>query len=281
MAQVRFLDPKQFEKGEIMLNHFFAENLKNKGRQSFFGAVEEEMREKFQEELPVLDRQDNLVFPDEWKEAVVSNVTYRNLPSNQTYSKVKELKLGLGARYINPGFADITPLNDVLLDIYNRLVRVSPRRKGFYRRYHEVYTNDKRGFLTRDQIPTDFGFITNRIEYASTLETPDFPASNRAYQRVITTLKRRRAYFDEYDITMIFADPVKVAGGMRYRRAWAKKKKPIYSIPLIAVMPFNSLPSRYKGNIMYKKRRGLQDRNNALALIRKSAKDVLRKRLGR
>jgi hypothetical protein len=272
-------------KGDTMLNVFFADKLK--GSQTFFVVAEEHMQRILPEEARKLDAQVNL--PKVWEKAQVNKHVIKDLPSRETYREIGKMKIGTGA-YFSAAGAGVprTPLRDVLLSIQGMLKSMSPvRAKGYrkrtppgtYRGSHEIWTLGRPGLPSVEgQTDTDWGQVLSRLDYSSTLETPDWSKRKyRTYSRVIERIGKQSMWAGEYDIVMTFADPT-FFGGQIYTSTYSKAN-PLYAIPVITVMPLNSLPARMKSALAYKRRRSLRERGNVKALAKRKETQILMRRL--
>jgi hypothetical protein len=94
---------------------------------------------------------------------------------------------------------------------------------------------------------------------------------------VIERIGKQSMWAGEYDIVMTFADPT-FFGGQIYTSTY-KTPPPPYAIPVITVMPLNSLPARMKSALAYKRRRSLRARGNVKALAKKRETQILMRRL--
>lgn len=275
MGQVRTLDIRKIKEGSAMLAHFFGKNV---GMRDPWVWAQQNMHDALREELPTMDKA--LDMPEVWETATVNKTRYKDLPSKRMYGEIAKLDIGNLAVFAAGPATAVTPLIDVLSAIRKMLHKESPKRgnpkaggkrtpPGTYRKSHMIFYNGKR-FVggSVEQQASDYGEVFSSLDYASTLETPDY---TKPYTTVMGIIARRRMWWDEYDITMTFADP-KHFGGMIYTSNYKEGKLPVYAIPVITVAPLNSLPRRMKGNLMYKKRRSLKQRRNPVAIRRQIQK---------
>ena len=279
----RYLSPQLMAKGDTMLNVFFADKLK--GSQTFFIAAQEHMQRILPEEARNLDVR--LDLPEVWAKAQVNKSVIKNLPSERTYSEIGKMKMGTGA-YFSAAGGPRTSMRRVLRTIRAMLRTASPvRSKGYrkrtppgtYRASHEIWTLGKPGLPpAKGQADSDWGQVLSRLDYSSTLETADWSKKTyRTYSRVIEQISKQGLWEGEYDIVMTFANP-NFFGGQVYTSTY-RKPPPPYAIPVITVMPLNSLPARMKSALAYKRRRSPKYRGNVKALAKKGETQMLVRRL--
>jgi hypothetical protein len=189
------------------------------------------------------------------------------------YRLVEKIKIGSTAVWLAPGAAQ--NLWEVLVAVQRRLIDVSPGRRSSgtkssprYRDAHEIWIDLKRSRNKPTRISEEaVGQIVNRVEYAAVLETADYSRKTyQTYQRVFRWARNR--FSAEFDVALSFAN-ADAFGGHRYTKAWARRVRPDYAVPVISVAPLNSLSASYKSQFHYSKRRTAGQRKNLLARKRR------------
>jgi hypothetical protein len=266
--QRRFIPSSSFNaSGDAFLNALFSDGPQNK---PFTVAATVHMHQALDRDLPVLDVDVKPDFPMKWEYAAVNTKRYLRVPRDETYLLIKALDVGRVANFSSGKQAVIEDIRPVLVAIQKRLITKSPVRpsnmrawhpRGLYKASHEIWINGKRWNFGPVLDETPYGYVLNRLDYASTLETPDFSVkTHRAYQRVFAWARQK--YGKDWDITLMFADPKEVGGNIlssRYRKA-----NPVYAIPVIIVFPLNTMPLGYSNAFRFKKRRSKKQRTNVL-----------------
>jgi hypothetical protein len=181
-------------------------------------------------------------FPEVWAYSEVNKLRIKDLPGPGAVKYVGMMNLGSRANFFaTEQDRDIVKVAEHayrLLESFSPVgVKDSP---GFLKMRHEIYIDERihRMGQSTPTTPDSFAFLTNRTEYASTLESQSYKIRHKAYARTFTALKRK--YGRDWSIVYLFLDPTKLGGHLRKpRRASATA---IYAIPAIFIAPLNTLP---------------------------------------
>ena len=283
---VRYTKPSDFASGDAFAKALLTPEYRGA---TFFGAVQDDMRFALKQELPKLDQGEQWPAPERpgepplWEYVEVSRIRrkrWKGLP----YYLLDEMDLGSTANwYADQTGVDLWPILEELREMARKL---SPRRKSggqpsspSYRDAHSIfYGGNKIVSRPAEQPPEALGMITNLTEYASTLETPDFALKGmsqkyQTYQRLFRYAKRK--YANTVDIMLVFGNP-DAFGGHTYTKSWARRKRPVYAVPVLVVAPLNLLPASQRSQLNAKFRRALTGPKNK---VRYNVRALFRRRL--
>jgi hypothetical protein len=184
--------------------------------------------------------------------------SYKGDPSNLIDTKMK-----LGTVAVFEGQSADVDLYKAARDAFDALVRAAPVDSGKYRRSFEFVVDDRYvgRSLSRNAVKrTSIIGILNRMDYASTLESPGKARTTgkrwprpfrRAWPRILKAAKR-----GSYDARLGFVsskvagDPTTVTGKQKY-----------YTMPIIELGQLNTLRGAY--TFKFIKRRSQAQRNRA------------------
>jgi hypothetical protein len=252
------LPPEKMTSASALLNSLYGEGGAGRGS-SFVRRVEKDQQRELTKDAIAVEASYNT--PEVWDFAVVNKARvspYEGKASNLT--RIMKLSTIINLYSSGDQMKDLD-LATVLRAIKVMVVRVSPVRTGFYRGKHQIRVNGKTvGTPGPGSIkdPSAFGQVYNRVDYSSTLETPDF---TKPYQKAFKMAVKR--FGKDWDIVLRFANPDTVGGNIKTSRYTAARKKRVYAIPVITVAPVNTLQGA--GKFRFVRRRGATTRRNMLS----------------
>lgn len=266
------LPAEKMATGNALLNSLFGPDRR---AGTFVEGMQEDQRELCADDAVEVSR--IYATPDEWDHVIVNRRRLEPYRGPAAYI-AKQMKIGSRASlFTGPADEATTDLATVLLDIYVIVVQSSPVRpgwmrgphaRGLYRRSHEIWVNGRRASTLSAGVydnPSDFGQILNRIDYASTLETPE---NRKPYQRAFK--KARAKYGYDWDMRLEYAQAKAFGGNIKTSRYTSKRKDREYAIPVITVAPLNTLDQT--GEFVWVKRRTAKQRSNPAAIAARIAR---------